>query len=218
MQRDDELVIHIKQNHDVIVENTEGGVISCKKISPDTLLDGVRQSLCNSGISSGVLPAGSFSYEAGGSYQKVFIEFQQQYCEIVYEKTEYKHFPLPRQLFGFRISADGRIESVLLGVAEPGRLTPRTKMYTYPFSNVSGFGLCCGANRLPHIKSLHQLTGVMYYIMSMPNNNDHYRFSNTKLELELRHLFETLKDKTPDFYYSDVLKENGKTVFDFINS
>ena len=218
MQRDDELVIHIKQNHDVIVENTEDGIVSCKKIYPDTLLDGVRRSIRNTGISSGILPAGSFSYATGDSFQKVFIEFPEQYCDIVYEKTEYKQFPLPRLLFGFRISADERIASVLLGVAEPGRLTPRTKMYTYPFSNVSGFGLCCGANRLPHIKSLHQLTGVMYFIMSMPNNNDHYRLSNTKLELELRHLFELLKDKTPEFYYSDVLKENGKTVSDFINS
>ena len=218
MRRDDELLIHIKQNHDIVVENIENGVVSCKTISPDVLVDCVAQSLRNNTISSGVLPEGSFSYASGDDFQNVFIEFPERFCDIVYETTEYKHFPLPRLLFGFQVSSDNRIKRVQLAVADTGRLTPKTKMFIYPFSNVNGFGLCCGANRLPPIKSLYQLTGVMYFILSMPNNNDHYRPSNTYLELELRHLFETLKDKSPDYYYSNVLKESGKTVLDFITS
>ena len=66
--------------------------------------------------------------------------------------------------------------------------------------------------------SLHQLTGVMHFIMSMPNNNDHYTPGRTKLGLELRHLFETLKDKDTRFYYTDVLIDSGKTLQDFVNS
>ena len=50
----------------------------------------------------------------------------------------------------------------------------------------------------------------------MPNNNDHYSPDNSKLNLEYRHLLEMLKDKEPNFYYSDVLIPSGKTLNDFI--
>ena len=58
----------------------------------------------------------------------------------------------------------------------------------------------------------------MYFIMSMPNNNDHYRNERTKFDVELRQLFEMLKDKEPKAYYKDVLIESGKTLQDFVNS
>ena len=218
MRRDDEILIHIKQNYDILIEDVENGIVSCKMVAPEVLEDCMKNSLRRGSVSSGILPAGTFSFTSGEGFRKVAIEFPERYIDLVYEKTRYEHFPLPRLVFGFRIAMEQqRIESVSLGVTAPGRLTPNTKMYTYPFSNVSGFRLCCGGNRLPRIKSLHQLAGVMYFIMSMPNNNDHYRRDRTRLDLELRHLLETLKDKTPDYYYSDVLLENGKNLLDFIN-
>ena len=88
--------------------------------------------------------------------------------------------------------------------------------YQYPFSNVSRFELCIGSNSMPDIKSLHQLNGLMYYIMSMPNNNDHYYPENSKLSMEYRELLEHLKDKEPSYYYSDVLIESNKTLKDFV--
>lgn len=36
------------------------------------------------------------------------------------------------------------------------------------------------------------------------------------MDLELRDLFETLRDKTPEYYYTDVLIPSGKTLADFI--
>lgn len=65
-------------------------------------------------------------------------------------------------MFGFLISKD-KITTVNLVVVEEGLLTPKSKMYIYLFSNVSGFRLCCGGNKLPKTKSLHQLTGVTIY-------------------------------------------------------
>ena len=58
----------------------------------------------------------------------------------------------------------------------------------------------------------------MYFIMSMPNNNDHYRNERTRLDLEYRELLEALKDKTPEYYYSDVLIPSGKTISNFIKN
>ena len=44
--------------------------------------------------------------------------------------------------FGFSVSADNLITDVQLGVTETGRLTPKSKMFIYPFSNVEEFRLC----------------------------------------------------------------------------
>lgn len=217
MRREDELVIHIRESGEIVVENVENGVMGYKRVSPQVFVDCVKASITNNMVSSGVLPAGCFAFSAGGSgRRRVCIDFGAENCEITYEKTVYPDFPMPRLVFGFNLAGD-HIQSVDLGVAERGTLTPRTKMYRYPFSNVSGFRLCCGLNRLPDIKSLQQLTGVMHYIMSMPNNNDHYAVNGTKLNLEYRELLETLKTRTTDFYYSDVLVDSGKTLADFVN-
>ena len=51
----------------------------------------------------------------------------------------------------------------------------------------------------------------------MPDNNDRYTPSRTKLEMEYRTMLEFLKDKDTDFYYENVLIPSGKTLKDFIN-
>ena len=89
-----------------------------------------------------------------------------------------------------------------LGVTETGRLTPKSKMFIYPFSNVEEFRLCTGSNVLPSIKSLHQLNGLPYFILKMPNNYDY--------------LLEHLKDKDSQYYYDNVLIDMEKTLNDFI--
>lgn len=216
MRLKDEVAIHIYENGEIVVEDITGGIKSYKQVTADTFVECVKSSIKRGKVASGLLPAGTFSFVSGNNgYQDICIEFPEQYCDIVYEKTEYKNFPIPRLVFGFVIN-DKRITSVRLGVADRGQFTPKTKMYIYPFSNVNGFSLCCGANSFPPIKSLHQLTGIMYFIMSMPNNNDHYRTERTQLDMEYRELLETLKDKTPEYYYSDVLISSGKTISDFI--
>lgn len=218
MKVNDEVAIHIYETGEIVVEDVTGGIKSRKQVSADAFIECVKASIAKEMVASGVLPEGTISFSSGNNgYKYVCIEFPERYCDIVYEKTEYKHFPIPRLVFGFVINGE-TILSVKLGVAEPGKITPKTKMYIYPFSNVSGFNLCCGTNRFPKIKSLHQLTGIMYFIMSMPNNNDHYRNERTRLGLEYRELLETLKDKTPEYYYSDVLIQSGKTISNFIQS
>lgn len=218
MQLNDELIIRINTDGKIFVEDMENGVKKFKAISAESFINCVKDSIRTSAVSSGVMPVGSFYFAAGDKdYKKICIEFPSRYCDIVYEKTEYKNFPLPRLVFGFNLYSD-RICGVNLGVVEEGMLKPKSKMYIYPFSNVSGFRLCCGGNRLPSIKSLHQLAGVMYFIMSMPNNNDHYKKERTKLDLELRDLFETLKDKAPEDYYKDILVESGKILDDFVRA
>ena len=215
--RRDEMIIRIDDTGSIYVENIEKGVKSYKRVEPKTFIDCIRGSIRVSGVSSGILPAGTFSFtQMDNGNKRVCMEFPSRYSDVIYEKTEYKDFPLPRLVFGFNIKNE-MITGVDLGVVEEGILKPKSKMYKYPFSNVHGFRRCCGGNRLPQIKSLHQLTGVMFYIMSMPNNNDHYTPGNSKLGLQLRDLFEALKYKEPSCYYTDVLYETDKTLQDFVN-
>lgn len=218
MQRNDELIIHINTDGKVFVEDVENGVKKVKTVEPDVFINCIRDSIRTGAVSSGILPSGSFHFAIGDrDCKKLCIEFPARYSDIVYMNTEYKNFPLPRLVFGFTIQGE-YISCVNLGVVDEGMLTPKSKMYEYPLSNVSGFRLCCGGNRLPRIKSLHQLDGVMHLIMAMPNNNDHYHTGRTKLDMELRNLLETLKDKTPEFYYTDVLIPMNRTLQDFVNS
>ena len=90
-------------------------------------------------------------------------------------------------------------------------------MFHYPLSNVSGFHLCTGNNIFPKCTSLHTLGSLPYFIMGMPNNNDHFKPENNKGRLEMRDLLELLKDKEQAFYYSDVLLPSGRMLGDFIN-
>lgn len=218
MNRNDMLVLHITNDYKVSVETMENGVSSVKYISAESILDCLKSSIHNDGrIDSGILPQNCISYSgcANGN-EFVVISFEEKTTDIIFEKTEYKDFPIPRLVFGFLVSGNGRIINVRLGVTEKGRLTPKSQMFVYPFSNVSGFHLCTGSNVLPKIKSLHQLGGLPYYILKMPNNYDYYKESRTKLNLDYRGLLEHLKDKDSQYYYDNVLVETDKTLNDFI--
>ena len=178
----------------------------------------IDRSLLRGAVHSGLLPKNCISFSAFDDGDKeVVLVYQESRADISYFGTEYKSFPLPRLVFGFKLTAEGRVSSCKLGVAENTKtLKPDTKMYHYPLSNVSGFHLCTGNNALPKCTSLHTLSSLPYYIMSMPNNNDYFKASNNMLHLEMRDLLELLKNKEPSFYYSDILIPNGKTLNDFI--
>lgn len=218
MNKDDMLVVRIAKDGKICVETEEKGITSVKYTDADSILKCLRASIRFDGrVDSGVLPQNCIAYS--GDVNKntfVAVSFEERMFDIMFEKTEYKNFPLPRLVFGFRIDSNGRVIRVRLGVTEEGRLTPKSKMFIYPFSNVSGFALCTGSNSLPEIKSLHQLNGLTYFILKMPNNYDMYRPENTKLNMDYRSLLDHLKDKDSRYYYDNVLIGMGKTLNDFI--
>ena len=213
-----ETVIRINDDGKVTVERDSGSVKSFKQIAPDTLVECINKSLLRGAVHSGLLPPNCLSFSAydDGSKDVVLLHTESQ-ADISYFGTEYKNFPLPKLVLGFRLTAEGRVASCRLGVVENiDRFKPDTKMYHYPLSNVSGFHLCTGNNTFPKCTSLHTLASLPYYIMSMPNNNDHFNPSLNKSGLEMRDLLEVLKDKELEFYYSDVLIPSGSVLEDFI--
>lgn len=213
-----ETVIRICEDGKITVERDLDGLRSFKQIAPDTLIQCINKSLLRGAVHSGLLPKNCISFSAyDDGNREVVLLYPENRADISYFGTEYKNFPLPRLVFGFKLTAEGRISSCKLGVVEnTDNLKPDTKMYHYPLSNVNGFHLCTGNNALPKCTSLHTLSSLPYYIMSMPNNNDYFRNSYNKLNLEMRDLLELLKNKNPSFYYSDILISSGLTLNDFI--
>lgn len=216
-----ELVIRIKGDGSVVVEDITDGVTALKNITPEDLLHSIRNSvqINQRYISSGLLPKNCIAFSSAEESEDRYVamEFDAGYADISYYKTEYQHFPIPRLVFGFYVNSGGRITNVHLGVTANEKLTGDSQMYEYPFSNVSGFHLCTGANHLPEIKCLSQLSGLPWFILSLPNNDDRFNHRGNRLDMGYRELLEHLKNKNPDYYYEHVLiPMKNKTLKDFI--
>jgi hypothetical protein len=214
-----EVVIRIRDDGAVTVEDNKDGVKGYKEISPDSLLGCINKSLMRGVVASGLLPRGCISfaaYENGG--KDICILHPENKADITYYGSSYPGFPLPKLVFAFHITKENRISQCRLGViGNENHLKPTTPMFVYPFSNVSGTHLCTGNNVLPKCQSLHTLASVPYYILSMDNNNDHFKRSNNKPELEMRGLLELLKDKPSEYYYSHILIPSKSTLGGFIS-
>jgi hypothetical protein len=214
-----EVIIRISNDGTVNIERDNDGVKSFKQISPDSLMECINESLLRGGISSGLLPRNCLSFTGydNGSRDIVLLHAEDK-SDVLYYETEYKDFPIPRLIFGFSVSNEGRISGCRLGViANEKNLKPTTPLFVYPFGNVNNnFNLCIGNNPLPKCESFHTLASLPYLILQFPNNNDRVQAANNKLKLEQRDLYELLKDKPTEFYYSDVLIPSGRTLRDFI--
>ena len=215
----DEMVLRIRNDKSIRLEFKENGENRTKIISVDTLIECVKNSLSGFQVNTGILPANTLSVtvDTDKAQRYVTMEFPDETATVTYMQTEYPDFPLPRLLFGFRLEDNGRISGVNMGVPDLGKLTPDTRMFCYPFSNVSRFSLCLGANPLPHIQSVRQLSNLPYHILSFPDNDDRYTERNNQLKLGHRDLLEHLRDKDRNYYYEHVLVPMPNTTLkDFI--
>ena len=218
MNAKNEVVIRISPDQQRIrVENTNGGVISCKEITEQTFYDCIKQSVRNEEVQSGFLPANCFHVGIGNDGSHSYcLWYPELYADISYFGTEYPNFPLPRLVFGFHVSKEGKVFSCKLGVMEDKPPAEDVGMFVYPFSNVGGFNLCTGNNELPTYKKVSALANLPGYLLRLPNNNDSFNAKNNRLHMEYRALLNHLNDKEPAYYYTDVLVPNGKTLKDFI--
>ena len=215
----EEFILKFYEDRSIRVEFKEDKDTKTKIIDVDTLLDCIRKSLLIEEVQSGLLPENvlSVNVDSKTNARYVVVEFPLDRTDITYMETTYMDFPIPKLVFGFKLEGNGRIDKINMGVAGLGRLKPDTPMYYYPFSNVNGFKLCVGTNELPHIESLHQLSGLPYYILSMPDNDDYFKTDNNRLKANHRDLLEHLKDKDRQYYYDNILiPMPSKTLKDFL--
>ena len=211
--------IHISDSAQIFIEQTIDGVNVTKSAQLDDILLCLQSSIKPAAPAcSAVLPPNAlfYSHSPDTDAYSVALEYPYNPADITYMETEYPDFPLPKLVFGFKVNRDGKIQAVYLGVTENGILRENSKMFVYPFSNVSNnFSLCTGENELPKINSPYSLSNMPDYILSMPDNDDHFEPKNNRLHLGHRELMEHLADKSPEYYYSDILIPSGKTLADF---
>ena len=218
--KQDRLSIHISDKAEITVEERVNGVKRVKMIALNDLLVCIKSSLKEVIPKFNItLPKNALFYSCApesNEYSAV-LEYPYYRAIITYMNTEYTDFPLPRLVFGFRVESSGRLSRVMLGVTENGILRESSQMYIYPFSNVNAenFSVCTGRNSLPTIKQPYSLTNMPDYILSLPDNDDRFNSSHNKLNLGHRELMEHLRDKPPEYYYTDVLIPSGKTLKNF---
>ncbi len=213
-----ELVLRINPDeHSIRVENVNDGVVSFKEITVETFYDCVKSSIRSEGVRSGFLPRNCFHISVSENGDRDYCLWHPHLCaDISYYGTEYPDFPLPRLVFGFRVSQEGKVYNCRLGVVEDKPPAEDLAMFIYPFSNVGGFSLCTGNNALPVYKKASALVNLPGYLLQLPNNNDRFSAKNNKLHMPYRELLNHLKNKTTAYYYTDVLIPSGKTLKDFI--
>ncbi len=205
---------------EIVVEQENGGVLSRKTLSPEAFSKAILGSRYDDGVHpTGFLPENCFAATITGQSISYFLRCPELSADISYYGTEYNDFPLPRLVFAFKYLPDcGKIGDARLAVVKDERLTKDTVTYVYPFSNVYGDNrICLGNNALPVYKDPTRIHTLMRLILGFPNNDDMFRDTNNRLGMGYRDLLEHLKDKTPEYYYNDVLIPNGKTLKDFMN-
>ena len=221
MSTSDEVNIRLRGDGSIFVEEYKDGVKSFKAITPDSLLGCINASLSFGRVGSGLLPKNCLSFTADSDGSKdICILHPEDKADITFLNAEYKDFPLPRLVFGFKVSNEGLISSCRLGVIEDSSMIkPETKMYRWPLSNVRGTHICVGNNPLPKCKSTstYTLSSLPYLIIGIPNNLDHFSAVNNRMGLEMRELLELLKDKHQSYYYEHILVPSETTLASFIS-
>lgn len=120
-----------------------------------------------------------------------------------YEDTFYD-VSVPSLVFRFEVVRQ-RITKTQVYVMKDEKPTDKSRLYRYPFGNVSTDGwVCWGGNKLPDIHDLKGLEEAMMLFIQSPCNTDYYEGKQYcgHAGLSLRELFEKLKDENtyPDDY------------------
>lgn len=221
MRKEYDTVIRISSERaEIVVEQEAGGVTSRKTLTPNAFAQCILGSRYEDNEQfTGFLPENCVCAALASQSTWYFIRYPDLFADISYFGTEYEHFPIPRLVFGFKYTPeDGKIVDARMCVVKDERLTMDTPTFTYPFSNVyAGGRICLGNNALPVYKDPTRIFTLANFILRMPNNNDMFHAGDNKLGMGYRDLLEHLKDRAPEYYYSDVLIPDGKTLKDFIS-
>ena len=136
-----ELVLRITPNERSIrVEEMKDGVTSFKEIALETFYDCVRYSIRHEGVQSGFLPQNCFHVSVSENGDRDFCLWHPHlHADISYFGTEYPDFPLPRLVFRFRVSQEGKVFDCRLGVVEDNPPAEDSAMFVYPFLYSHGF-------------------------------------------------------------------------------
>lgn len=130
----------------------------------------------------------------------VVLHVKPHRARINYYDDIYENVGIPALLVAIT-HMNKQVRKVNILCVKDDNITDDTKLYKYPFSNVSGANgkVCFGGNTLLDIpfNELIDLHSVPFMFLSMPNNNDQYSGANAS-GLEYRPLLELLNGEDFD--------------------
>lgn len=215
-----EVVLHVNLLNSTVKSELidENGKAHVKFIDPDKLVSTLESHTYTAPMSTGLLPPNCVALTAHSNSWEVLLISDFDRCDVTYHETMYPDFPLPHMAVHCQVSATGVLSNFQLAVLDEGELALDMRLYVCPFPNVSGFSLCVGSNSFTGYDSLWKLHSLVYRLLKIPFADDSYNSAHSRLNLSARDLFTHLQDKTPAYYYSDVLIPSGKTLADFMKS
>lgn len=159
--------------------------------------------------SSPVLPNNCISYgqsisvNTGKRSERFLIEVPKQQWDIYVYSTFFMNVGFPRLLFSYDIPLNKNGKQIdrigVYAVKDDGQpITEKTKLYKFPFSNVSNGILCLGTNSNPTISSYSELTDLhKRFFFNTPFTSDHYANGNRNLSgaKDIRELAINLTEK-----------------------
>ena len=132
------LRFYVNEDLNIVVDDCRGKTVKHKVISMNTFVKLVEKNVEITTVHTGVLPDRCVSYtENQNGSRYVVTDLGKFRIDLIYENTKYEDFPVPRLLFGFEVDKDFKITKVNVAVSDMGTLRENTKLYKYPFSNVS---------------------------------------------------------------------------------
>lgn len=198
----------------------EGGQKRSRLVTISSLLMALTRSSVQkrTSIPIGKVPFGYYESEVGEDQGKlcatVITVLPASRQMIQYEDTMYD-VCLPSLVFRFEVDCE-MLKSTSVYVMKDETPSNKSKLYRYPFGNVSMEGrICWGGNVLSRIKELKMLESVMMIFIQSPGNSDYFRgkeYCGHK-DYTLRQLLEKLKDEeTYPGNFLVPIKRNGKNV------
>ena len=137
-------------------------------------------------------------------------------ADITYHNDKFKKVGIPKLLFGVKIFQN-IIQSVKIMAVKDFIIKEDTKIFEYPFSNVSkcSGNVCFGMNRVSSIdvSSLTALHSLPDLFLSMPNNDDNY--GHNLSGLAYRPLLKALVNKS---FKKEWLEPSNRTYKDWFES
>ena len=136
------LTLELRQeNANIICRWDEHGVSHHKELSFKMMGTLIDQAVQYEPIFTGLLPPNCLAYAKDKNGQeRIALLVEMTFADIRYHDTVYSRFPLPRILYVFAFVRGQRIDDVKMAVVDQGYLRPATKLFFYPFSNVSKSG------------------------------------------------------------------------------
>lgn len=135
---------------------------------------------------------------------------------LFYQKGEQKWNGIveyPRLLFALTVENGKYVDKICFALHENDELNENTKMYRFPFSNVSSEGrICVGSARFEKVHNFLDVEEFVESFFQSTYNGDYYDTGFTKAYKQFVDLLENVKQRFPDeilveteYNYKDVL-------------